>query len=62
MRPGPAYVADSQGIPEVITSGSTLDAGFHHACEALDLHLERLQKLGIAFPPARHRLIVGAVV
>ena len=30
-------------------------------CEALDLHLESLQKLGLRVPKARHRLVVEPV-
>ena len=57
----PAYVVDFCDIPDIITSGQTLDEAFHHACEALDLHLESLQKLGKRIPKARHRLVVEAV-
>lgn len=57
----PAYVVDFPDIPEIITSGQTLDEAFSHACEALDLHLESLQKLGKRIPKPRHRLIVEAV-
>ena len=57
----PAYVVDFHDIPDIITSGQTLEEAFHHACEALDLHLESLQKLGKRIPKARHRLVVEAV-
>ncbi len=57
----PAYVVDFCDFPEIITSGRTLDEAFRHACEALDLHLESLQKLGRRIPKARHRLVVQAV-
>ena len=57
----PAYVVDFRDIPDIITSGQTLDEAFHHACEALDLHLESLLKLGKRIPKARHRLVVQAV-
>jgi len=57
----PAYVVDFRDFPDIITSGQTLDEAFRHACEALDLHLESLQKLGKRIPKARHRLVVEAV-
>ena len=57
----PAYVVDFPDIPDIITSGQTLDEAFRHACEALDLHLETLQKLGKRSPKARYRLVVEAV-
>jgi len=41
----PAYTVDFQDIADIITSGDTLTEAFAHACEALDLHLESLQKL-----------------
>jgi len=57
----PAYVVDVPDIPDIITSGPSLGEAFSNACEALDLHLESLGKLGQAPPPARHRLVVEAV-
>jgi predicted RNase H-like HicB family nuclease len=54
----PGYLVDFPDVPEIITSGPTLAAAFANACEALDLHLESLQKLGISAPVARHRLVV----
>ena len=57
----PAYLVDFPDIPDIITSGQTLDEAFRHACEALDLHLESLQKLGKRSPKARYRLVVEAV-
>lgn len=54
----PAYVVEFSDIPDIITSGQTLPEAFHHACEALDLHLESLQKLGIPFPSRKHRVFV----
>ena len=54
----PAYVVDSPDIPGFITSGKTLSEAFTNACEALDLHLESLQKLGKPVPKVNHRLIV----
>lgn len=57
----PAYAVDFPDIPDIITSGATLGEAFTNACEALDLHLESLQKLGKRFPKARHHLIVEEV-
>ena len=54
----PAYVVDFPDIPEIITSGKTLSEAFTNACEALDLHLESLQKLGKPVPKVNHRLVV----
>ena len=57
---GPAYTVDFPDILEIITSGATLARAFDHACDALDLHLESLQKLGIPSPRPRHHLVVEA--
>lgn len=57
----PAYIVDFPDIPNIITSGSTLPEAFAHACEALDLHLESLQKVGLSSPAPRHRLVVETV-
>ena len=57
----PAYVVDFPDIPDIITSGGTLAQAFANACEALDLHLESLQKLGKRFPKSKHRLVVEEV-
>ena len=57
----PAYVVDYSDIPDIITSGQTLPEAFYNACEALDLHLESLQKLGKPLPEPKHRLIVETV-
>ena len=54
----PAYIVEFRDIPDIITSGQTLGEAFSNACEALDLHLESLQKLGKRFPAAKHRLVV----
>ncbi|MCY3017632.1 MAG: type II toxin-antitoxin system HicB family antitoxin [Planctomycetota bacterium] len=54
----PAYTVEFPDIPEIITSGDTLALAFEHACEALDLHLESLLKLGRHLPPKRTKLIV----
>jgi predicted RNase H-like HicB family nuclease len=57
----PAFTVDFPDIKEIITSGNTLSEAFDNACEALDLHLETLQKLGIPHPEPRHRLVVEPV-
>jgi len=57
----PGYIVRYADIPEIITSGATLAEAFAHACEALDLHLESLQKLGLPLPEPRHRLVMETV-
>lgn len=57
----PAYLVEFPDIPDIITSGATLGQAFAHSCEALDLHLESLQKLGLPLPEPRHRLVVETV-
>ncbi len=57
----PAFVVDFPDIPAIITSGGTLSDAFDNACEALDLHLESLQKLGKRMPKLNHRLVVEEV-
>ena len=57
----PAYVVEFPDIGDIITSGQTLGEAFSNACEALDLHLESLHKLGQRPPSAKHRLVVEAV-
>ncbi len=54
----PAYTVDFPDVPEIITSGDTLAEAFANACEALDLHLESLQKLNLPWPTAKHRLVI----
>lgn len=54
----PAYSVDFPDVPDIITSGITLPEAFRNACEALDLHLESLQKLHLPLPEPRHRLVV----
>ena len=54
----PAYSVDFPDVPDIITSGTTLHKAFQNACEALDLHLESLQKLCLPLPEPRHRLVV----
>lgn len=56
--PEPAYTVDFPDIPEIITSGATLAEAFSHACEALDLHLESLQKLNLPWPESKHHLVL----
>lgn len=57
----PAYTVAFPDFPEIITSGDTLAAAFANACEALDLHLESLQKLGKRMPRPKHSLIMESV-
>jgi predicted RNase H-like HicB family nuclease len=60
----PAFTVEFPDIKDIITSGSTLSEAFANGCEALDLHLESLQELGIPLPESRHCLVVetaGAV-
>ena len=57
----PGYIVRYADIPEIITSGATSTEAFAHACEALDLHLESLQKLGLPLPEPRHRLVLETV-
>lgn len=57
----PAYVVEVADFPDILTSGSSLSEAFGNACEALDLHLESLQKLGKRIPTPKHRLVVQAV-
>ena len=54
----PAYTVDFLDIPEIITSGDSLAEAFSNACEALDLHLESLQKLNLPLPEPAHRLVM----
>lgn len=56
----PAYTVEFLDIPEIITSGDTLPQAFAHACEALDVHLESLQKLGLPLPLSKHQMLVKA--
>lgn len=45
-------------FPVIITSGNTIGEAFANACEALDLHLESLQKLGKRVPKPKHSLVI----
>jgi predicted RNase H-like HicB family nuclease len=57
----PAYTAAFPDFPEIITSGASLTEAFANACEALDLHLESLQKLYKRLPKPKHALVVQPV-
>jgi predicted RNase H-like HicB family nuclease len=54
----PAYSVEFADFPEIVTSGGNLAEAFAHACEALDLHLESLQKLGKRVPKPKHTIVV----
>jgi predicted RNase H-like HicB family nuclease len=54
----PAYTVDFPDLPDIITSGESLPEAFTNACEALDLHLESLQKLNLPLPQPKHHLVV----
>jgi predicted RNase H-like HicB family nuclease len=56
----PICTVDFPDFPDIITSGSTLSEAFANACEALDLHVESLQKLGMPIPKPTHRLVLAA--
>ena len=54
----PAYTVTFADFREIITSGATLAEAFANACEALDLHLESMQKLGKRLPSPKHALVM----
>ena len=54
----PAYLVNFLDFPTIITSGDSLPLAFANACEALDLHLESLQKLNLPVPRPRLRLVL----
>ena len=54
----PAYTVAFPDFPAIITSAATLAKAFDHACEALDLHLESMQKLKMKIPKPKHRLLL----
>jgi predicted RNase H-like HicB family nuclease len=54
----PIFAVEFADFPEIITSGDSLAQAFAHACEALDLHVESLQKLGLRVPKPKHRLLI----
>ncbi|MEI7866254.1 MAG: type II toxin-antitoxin system HicB family antitoxin [Candidatus Methylumidiphilus sp.] len=56
----PAYTVDFLDIPDIITSGDTLQQAFANACEALDIHLESLAIVGLKPPPPKHQITVKA--
>jgi len=57
----PAYTVAFADFPGIITSGDTLAEAFGNACEALDLHLESLQKLGQRVTKPKHSLTIEPV-
>jgi predicted RNase H-like HicB family nuclease len=57
----PAYSVAFADFPEIVTSGDELADAFAHACEALDLHLESLQKLGKRIPKPKHTIVVESL-
>jgi predicted RNase H-like HicB family nuclease len=57
----PDYTVTFPDFPTIITSGGSLASAFANACEALDLHLESLQKLGKRVPKPKHALVVEPV-
>jgi predicted RNase H-like HicB family nuclease len=57
----PSYGVHYADIPEIITNGATLPEAFANACEALNLHFESLQKLGLPRPEPRHRLTIETI-
>lgn len=54
----PIYTVEFADFPEIITSGDTIGEAFANACEALDVHLESLQKLGKRVPKPKHSLVI----
>ena len=54
----PGSTVDYPDIVEIVTSHDTLAGAFVNACEALDLYVETLEKLGRPFPKSHHRLVV----
>ena len=57
----PAYSVVFADFPEIVSSGDSLADAFSNACEALDLHLESLQKLGRQAPEPKHTLVVESI-
>jgi len=57
----PAFTVNFPDVPDIITSGNSLTEAFANACEAMDLHLESLQKLNLALPKSRHRLTIEEI-
>ncbi len=56
----PEWSVDFPDFQDIITAGSTLSEAFDNACEALDLHLESIQKLDLPTPEPIHRLAMIA--
>ncbi len=56
----PIFTVTFADFPEIITSGGNLTEAFSNACEALDLHLESLQKLRKRIPKPKHSLVLEA--
>lgn len=54
----PAYTVDFPDFPAIITSAATLAKAFSNACEALDSHLESMQKLKTKIPKPKQRLVL----
>jgi predicted RNase H-like HicB family nuclease len=54
----PCYSVDFADFDSIITSGKSLSEAFANACEALDVHLESLEKLGKRRPRPKHQLVV----
>ncbi len=54
----PIYSVEVADFPEIITSADTLADAFANACEALDIHLESMQKLKKRLPKPKHTLVV----
>ena len=57
----PVFTVEFADFREIVTSGATLSKAFDNACEALDLHLESLQKLGRRVPKPKHSLVIEPV-
>jgi predicted RNase H-like HicB family nuclease len=55
------FTVDFADFPDIITSADTLTLAFANACEALDLHLESLRKLGRRVPKPKHKLLVQTI-
>lgn len=56
----PIFTVVFVDFPEIITSGESLAEAFANACEALELHLETLRKLGGRVPRPAYRLRIEA--
>jgi predicted RNase H-like HicB family nuclease len=54
----PAYTVDFPDFPDIITSAATLAEAFSNACEALDSHLESMQKSKMKIPKPKQRLVL----